>query len=121
MTVPMDVRVENGAAARVVVSGEVDLATADRLREALRDALDSAKPVVVDLGGCTFIDSVGLGVLLDAARRSERGGNRRLGLVSLTAPVKRLIELTQIDSVIPVFDSDDEAASRLLASQAPPE
>jgi len=55
--------------------GELDLATAPRLVEALRSALQP-KPasLVVDLRELTFIDSTGIGVLMSAYRRAEAEG-----------------------------------------------
>ncbi len=110
----MKVTVEReGPTARVVVAGEVDLSTADRLREALRSELDSARPVLVDLEDCTFIDSVGLSVLVEAAQRAQGSDGAGLGIVAPSAAVRRLIELTQLHSLIPVFDSTVDAANGL--------
>jgi anti-sigma B factor antagonist len=56
---------------RVVVmgSGELDLATAPELRDALLSAVDNSSSVVVDLSECRFIDSTVLSVLLQARER----------------------------------------------------
>ena len=59
---------------RVVVSaiGEVDLATAPRLRACLDDAVSSgAQTVSVDMSRLDFIDSVGLTVLIEVAQAAE--------------------------------------------------
>jgi len=110
----MDVTIRRAdAAARVVVAGEVDLASADRLREALESELGSGRPILVDLASCTFIDSVGLSVLIQAAQRA----GRTLGIVSPSPAVRRLIELTQLESLIPVFESEADAAD-LTSSRA---
>jgi anti-sigma B factor antagonist len=118
LTTPLDVRIERGdGTAKVAVAGEVDLANADRLREALRSALEEARMVLVDLEACTFIDSVGLSVLVEAARGGE-GADEVLCIVSPSAAVRRLIELTQLETLIPVFDSEADATARLAASEA---
>ena len=50
----------------VSVAGEVDLATAPELKEALGHAVSSgATGVLVDLSNATFIDSTTLGVLME--------------------------------------------------------
>jgi anti-sigma B factor antagonist len=61
---------------RVELRGEVDFATADTLRESIRDALDRAKPalVLLDLGKVTFIDSSGMALLLAVRRAAGRNG-----------------------------------------------
>jgi len=56
--------------------GELDMATAPRLRQAVQAALDAdplTSTLTVDLGGISFIDSTGIGVLVAAARRAEKG------------------------------------------------
>src|SRR6266542_1301570 len=117
VTAPLEVRVERGGdAARVVVAGELDVATADRLRDVLTAEIDSERPVLVDLEDCSFIDSVGLSVLIAAAQQAGRS----LAIVSPSPAVKRLIEITQLDSLIPVFGSKADAIAG-LASQAPAE
>ncbi|NIY65569.1 STAS domain-containing protein [Streptomyces malaysiensis] len=56
---------------RVAVSGELDLVTADDLRQALQTAVGENRVVVIDLGGVTFCDCTGLSALLAAARTAH--------------------------------------------------
>jgi anti-sigma B factor antagonist len=81
--------------ARIVLVGELDLATAPRLAEALRTLTTH---VVVDLRQLTFIDSTGLQLLLrgnEAARRREL----RFGLIAGPPAVQRIFELTGTHTV----------------------
>ncbi|WP_413100185.1 STAS domain-containing protein [Streptomyces sp. Inha503] len=58
---------------RVTVSGELDLVTADDVRQALQTAVGENRVfVVIDLGGLTFCDCTGLSALLAAARYRSR-------------------------------------------------
>jgi anti-sigma B factor antagonist len=58
----------------VAPTGDLDVFTSPRLRQAL-DRLHASSRVVVDMDGVTFIDSSALGVLLGAARRlASEGG-----------------------------------------------
>ena len=57
------------------VRGELDLETAGELRRRLGSEGDEARRRVVDLSGCTFIDSTGVGLLVRAFRAAERDGN----------------------------------------------
>jgi anti-sigma B factor antagonist len=83
--------------------GELDLASAPRLDQRLRDAQKShaqtSRPgrVVVDLSGLEFCDSAGLHVLLDAHRRLSEGG-QALHLRRGPRAVQRMFELTQTTS-----------------------
>ena len=77
------------------LAGELDLATAPALREALRGAVDrSPKRLVVDLTEVTFVDSTVLGALVEA--RSALGGDA----FALAAPgleVRRALEVSGLD------------------------
>ncbi|GAA3347426.1 hypothetical protein GCM10020358_62140 [Amorphoplanes nipponensis] len=54
----------------VAVLGEIDFTNADEVAQALRDAVADGNPPVlrVDLGAATFIDSTGLGALIEGYR-----------------------------------------------------
>ncbi|MGE5287334.1 MAG: STAS domain-containing protein [Micromonosporaceae bacterium] len=89
----------------VIASGEIDLYTAPRLQDELADALagDRAVQVLVDMSGVEFCDSTGMNVLLAAMRRaSEHGG--RLSLSGLQPAVRKILQVTGLDSVFTVLD-----------------
>jgi anti-sigma B factor antagonist len=56
------------------VSGDFDHAGSEAFRGSLDRVLGLGRPIVVDLTGVDFIDSSGLGALLDAHRRAVRHG-----------------------------------------------
>jgi anti-anti-sigma factor len=58
--------------------GELDVATADGAREAIRRAQDDVPQVICDLGDLSFIDVCGLHVLLDASAHAAQTGGRLL-------------------------------------------
>lgn len=73
----VDVRRE-GARTVVAPAGELDLGSAGQLRSALQRSR-GAGPLVLDLRAVTFMDSVGLGLVIEEHRRAEReGGDFRL-------------------------------------------
>jgi anti-anti-sigma factor len=63
----MSERVSDGAW-QVTVTGEVDLATAPNLRDALLAIPPDVDRIVVDLSEVTFIDSTGIGALVAATQ-----------------------------------------------------
>jgi anti-anti-sigma factor len=75
----------------VSVRGDVDMATAPRLRQVLIDATTLA--VVVDLSAVTFMDASGLGVLVGAAR-SARNEGRDLVLRDPSSSALRVLQVT---------------------------
>ena len=86
-------RLEGRAAASVRVSGELDLATAGRLDEALREALGYARLIVLDLQAMSLMDSTGLHVIIDAAARARTEG-ARIVLAGASEQVEKLLDVT---------------------------
>ena len=78
---------------RLVLSGELDLATAPELDRALCDAQQSTGLVTLDLRRLTFMDSRGLSAVVSAATRARASGDR-FRVVRGPPPVDRLFELT---------------------------
>ena len=70
-------RTQLGATTRIGVCGELDVGTARELEAEIRDVRISCSRLVLDLTELTFIDSVGISVLLDLKRWCE---GRRLSL-----------------------------------------
>ena len=82
-----------GERATIRVVGELDIATAPALAEALDSALGSdAAIVLLDLDGVTFIDSAGVRVVLRAVAEAEAGGRLRVRR-GHGEQVRRLFEL----------------------------
>jgi anti-sigma B factor antagonist len=83
---------QGGGTSKVVVSGEVDAATAPLLEQALGEAAQAAAELlVVDTGAVTFMDAAGLRVLL-AALDATPGRRMRLRLDPISRPVLRVLE-----------------------------
>jgi anti-sigma B factor antagonist len=69
---------------------------------------------VVNLAGVSFLASIGLRTLLSTARaQSQRGG--KLVLAAADPLVRKVIETSGIDQLIPTYASVDEARAALLA------
>ena len=83
------------AGERVVVlapAGELDLATAPRLRELLDEAHRPRATVVLDLSDVGFLDSSALAVVLGAERRLRATGGT-LRLVHVPEAVLRVLRI----------------------------
>lgn len=93
------------------VGGEVDVATAPRLREQLIKLVnDQRYRIVVDLLGVDFIDSTGLGVLIGALKR-VRTHDGDLVLVCADARIVKVFEITGLDRVFEIHGSVDGAVA----------
>jgi anti-sigma B factor antagonist len=93
----------------VAASGEIDLTTAPALRHALDTASQVATRVVLDFGLVTFIDSSGLAVLLDAYKHRRLGHQISLCLGGTGKIVRRVLEITHINTMLPTYDTLEEA------------
>ena len=94
----------------LLVEGELDLAVADRLREALEEI--DAERVLIDLSGCEFIDSTGIAVVVQAHQRArERGG--RVAVHSPRAQVLRVLTVSGLTANGLVFENRRDATAQL--------
>lgn len=93
-------RSDEGALLRL--SGELDLATAPALGDAVAEALElKPRTLAVDLSELVFIDSTGISVLIAAHRRAEREGSS-LVLRQPRGGVLRTLQLTGVDQLIAI-------------------
>ena len=104
---------QHGQAFVVRLLGELDLYNADDVRTALADvSAQEPERVVVDLEEVTFIDSTGLGVLVEARTKLA---NRRAFLLSRPqVETKRALEISGLAKQIPVYDTLEQALASAL-------
>ncbi len=107
----MDIRLRTHkveGATVVDVSGDVELHSANQLRDELAHASDGERPcVVVDLSHVSFIDSTGLGVLVGAFKRVRERGS--LSVVCPQRSIRRVFEITGLLQIFPFHQTLDEA------------
>jgi anti-sigma B factor antagonist len=85
---------QHGRRTVLVLSGELDLVSAPRLRNAIASLRSEATDeVVVDLSDLTYIDSVGIGLLVASRRRLDAEG-RSFSVRNPAPQVLRLLEIT---------------------------
>jgi anti-sigma B factor antagonist len=98
------------------ITGELDQATAGDLREPLKEAIAGNAPaIMIDMTQCGFIDSTGLGVIVEAWKMlQERNGDSAGLAVCCPEPeVRRLLEVTGLDQAIAIRDTREEAIAAL--------
>jgi len=94
----------------ILVEGELDLAVAEQLREALDGVGPDCTQVLVGLENCEFIDSTGIAVVVQAHHRFAEEG-RRVVLYAPTSQVLRVLSVTGLTANGLVFESAAEALS----------
>ena len=93
----------------VAPRGALDLASARDLQSRLAElAGENGHQAILDLSGVSFIDSVGLGVVLKAAARFHRQA-KRLVIVAPPGPVHRILDFAGVTDRLAVVESVDEA------------
>jgi anti-sigma B factor antagonist len=87
----------------VTVVGEIDYSNADDLSAGIRDAIADWSPAIVqvDLKDATFIDSTGLGALVEGYRAGTEA-QCTLVVVNPTAGFRRVLALTGLDDLFGV-------------------
>ena len=104
-----------GNGAVLVLYGEVDLHVAPELRDRLTSIVDEgADYVVLDLTRVSFIDSMALGVVLNAQKRLGSSGGQLRAIVPSSSELRRVFELTMLDQVITLDESRQEALAGLV-------
>ncbi len=102
------------------VSGEVDVHTAPVLRSRALELIDAGRHrMVVDVGGVEFLDSSGLGVLVEIQGRLRDAG----GTLALARPadrIRKLFVLTGLDEIFSVHATVEQALAGSAAAGSPP-
>jgi anti-anti-sigma factor len=84
------------------IRGEVDLSNADRLLDDLMARVGAAPWLVVDLGGCSYMDSAGLRVIARVDLRCRDVGSGLRLVVGQGSSIDRVLAMTHMDGVLTV-------------------
>lgn len=115
---PFKVEVDSldGGIGVFTVTGELDQATAAELREPIQAAIgNGTEAMLVDMTDCGFIDSTGLGVIVEAWKqlKQRNGASASFAICCAEPEVRRLLEVTGLDQAIAIRDLRDEAIAVL--------
>lgn len=108
----LDIRTDEVDGRLVVrLTGDADVATAPMLKVALLKLLSRSNgPLVLDLAGVSFIDSIGLSALLAGYKRAQQM-NQDYRLASPQPHPARLFQMTAIDTLIPIHSCVKDACA----------
>jgi anti-sigma B factor antagonist len=97
--------------AHVVLRGELDLSTVDKVEKALAVLHEGDDEVLVlDLSGLSFLDSTGLRLMVTADQRAQKEG-RRLVIVKGPDTVQRVFSITKLDETLEMVDDVSQVAA----------
>ncbi|MGH3135616.1 MAG: STAS domain-containing protein [Gaiellaceae bacterium] len=107
LEVTVDVLPDGAAVVRV--QGDVDMATANILEDALA-GVEATPRLVVDLSSCGFIDSSGVRVLVTTSRRVRDEGVD-IAVVAHEQATLRVLEIAALDTFVTVHPTLESALS----------
>ena len=111
-----DVRVDDVHV--LVPHGEIDALTAPTLGRRMLELIEAGtNRLVVDLSETTFMDSTGLGVLVNGLRQT----GRRQGTLVIVCPTERVMrpfEITGLHNHLPIVKSREEALTASLPASS---
>lgn len=93
--------VEEGTQARIVVTGELDLATVPYLEASIREQRAAQRDVLLDLAGLEFLDSSGIRALLVAVNDSTANGWALSIAPELTNTVRKTLQISGLLERLP--------------------
>lgn len=94
-----------GEAAVITLPEEIDISNSEQVREELLSLLNRGPAVlIVDMAETTFCDSAGVNALVRAHKRATANG-AEIRLVVASLGVLRVLAITGVDRLIPVYPS----------------
>ena len=101
---------ENYGAIVIELKGKLEGGSlSSEMSETLYRSLDQGKKnVVVDLGGISYINSSGLGILISGLASMKKNGGD-LKLANINNKVQGLLSITKLNQIFEQFDSVDAA------------
>ena len=91
------------------LNGPITIATLFALRDTMRGD-KTAKTVILDFSQVPYVDSAGVGVIVNAHVSCVNSG-RRLVLVAVHDRIRALMKTTRVDEVLAIFPTLQEAQS----------
>ncbi len=113
-----ELRVDQAEGSLIIgVSGQIRGLAAREFHNAIfREIQGQNVPIVLDLGGLTYINSMGLRSVLLVAKRQQEN-KVKFVVCSLSEPMRKVFEITCFDRIIPVVDSRSEAIAAVTNAE----
>ena len=83
----------------LAIAGEVDIYTAQELKNRLYEIVDStSKDIVIDCSNLNYIDSTGLGIFVGAFKKAK-ADSRNIKIVNIKDNIRKLFIITGLDKL----------------------
>ena len=84
----------------VAVEGRLDTTTAPDLEASLRESLDDAKELILDLKELEYMSSAGLRVLLSAQKQMSQQGSMKV--INVNDTINEIFEVTGFNDILTI-------------------
>jgi anti-sigma B factor antagonist len=108
VSTPLAVRAAAPGVNVIEIGGEITRESERTLADAYERAADGARAIILAFGGLQYMNSSGIGLLVTLLVRAKRHHQRILAC-GLTDHYRQIFELTRLDEVISIYDTEDEA------------
>jgi anti-anti-sigma factor len=116
-TITVESDVEGVRVARL--SGDIDASHVAELKlKLLGSVRNEDLGLVVDLAGTTYIDSAGVRLLFDLGERLLQRGQALRVAAPPDVPIRRVLAITKLDTLVAVDDDAEVAAAAIAASRS---
>jgi anti-sigma B factor antagonist len=111
MNIGIEATTDERGHALLRVSGAIDVQSREALLTAGRAAFESDSPgLVLDLADVTFLDSTGIGALVELGHDAE-DADAGFALRDPSPRVVRILAMTGLDDAWPIEETDDTSAN----------
>jgi anti-sigma B factor antagonist len=112
----MQITVEDtGDIARIRLKGKLDMTGAQAVSTPLAELAEKSQGLIVDLGGVSFLASIGIRQFVSAARTITRRGGRMV-LLNPTKMVREVLTISAVNDLIPIVQDEKQAQSVIKAA-----
>lgn len=106
----MQIRFEDKNGVRIcIVEGDIDINTSPQVKKSFDKVLkDKSDKVLINLQKVEYVDSSGLATIVEILKNLKAYGGK-LRLSNLSNKVRSLFEITKLEKLFDIADSQDEA------------
>jgi anti-sigma B factor antagonist len=93
------------------IKGDIDINSSPSIRDVFEKGVkEKIMKILVNLTGVSYIDSSGLATLVEMLKKTKAYGGK-LRISNLAPKVKSLFEITKLERLFDIFESEEEAVS----------
>ena len=100
----------------VKLTGQIRISTQNKFKEVLDNIVkeNTGKPLVLNLEGLVYMNSAGLGIIIEAYKKFKESRGR-LVLCCLSQEIMNLFEITKTHRFIEIYENEPEAVNKILS------